>query len=171
VGDATFFKILKAWTAERAGGNGNSQDFATLAGRVAQRDLSGFFNAWVFSLGKPRARPALRLRTVTAPGGRQCFPAICPTGGLLDTDHLRRPGPAWPTWTGRATDPRGDQSRDGGCQSAKRTIVRRASRGGMRRMAALRAVTATGLDSCWPRRPAAREAFATRWLRGRRARS
>jgi hypothetical protein len=57
VGDATFFKILKAWTAERAGGNGNSQDFATLAGRVAQRGLSGFFNAWVFSPGKP-PRPA-----------------------------------------------------------------------------------------------------------------
>jgi hypothetical protein len=53
VGDRTFFKILKTWTAERAGGNGNSRDFATLAGRVARRDLSGFFNAWVFSPGKP----------------------------------------------------------------------------------------------------------------------
>jgi hypothetical protein len=57
VGDVTFFKILKAWTAAEAGGNGTSQDFASLAGRVAHRDLSGFFNAWVFSAGKP-PRPA-----------------------------------------------------------------------------------------------------------------
>jgi hypothetical protein len=53
VGDTTFFKILKAWTATRARGNGDSHDFAALAGRVARRDLSGFFTAWVFSPGKP----------------------------------------------------------------------------------------------------------------------
>jgi hypothetical protein len=53
VGDATFFKILKAWTASRADGNGDSHEFAALAGQVAHRDLSGFFNAWVFSPGKP----------------------------------------------------------------------------------------------------------------------
>lgn len=53
VGDGTFFRILKAWTARNAGGEGTTQDFATLAGQVAHRDLSGFFDAWVFSAGKP----------------------------------------------------------------------------------------------------------------------
>ncbi|MEV6847296.1 M1 family aminopeptidase [Actinoplanes sp. NPDC051411] len=57
VGDSTFFKILKAWTVQKAGGNGTSHDFAVLASRVAKRDLSGFFTAWVFSPGKP-PRPA-----------------------------------------------------------------------------------------------------------------
>jgi hypothetical protein len=59
VGDATFFAIVKAWVRDRAGRNGGSQDFATLAGKVAHRDLSGFFNTWVFGSGKP-PRPAGR---------------------------------------------------------------------------------------------------------------
>jgi peptidase M1-like protein len=81
VGDSAFFKILKTWTAERSGGNGNSHDFAALASRVAGRDLSGFFTAWVFSAGKPPYPGASGPNAkVTAGPPRHGLPGLLPTG-------------------------------------------------------------------------------------------
>jgi len=53
VGDDAFFRILKAWTAERRYGNGSSAEFQTLAERVSGRSLGGLFQDWLFKPGKP----------------------------------------------------------------------------------------------------------------------
>ncbi|GAB3953491.1 M1 family metallopeptidase [Micromonospora vulcania] len=47
VGDDTFFRILRSWTAERAEGNATTADFVALAERVAGRQLRAFFDAWL----------------------------------------------------------------------------------------------------------------------------
>ncbi len=49
VGDETFFRILKGWVEHRYDGNGSTQDFAAFAAHTAGRDLTSFFDAWLFS--------------------------------------------------------------------------------------------------------------------------
>ncbi|WP_213007604.1 M1 family metallopeptidase [Paractinoplanes toevensis] len=53
VGDRTFFRILKTWTATYNGGNATSADFQATAEHVAGRKLDDIFRAWVFTAGKP----------------------------------------------------------------------------------------------------------------------
>lgn len=53
IGDARFFAVLRAWTAEHRHGNATSKEFAATASRVSGEDLSRFFRTWVFSPGKP----------------------------------------------------------------------------------------------------------------------
>jgi methionine-rich copper-binding protein CopC len=53
VGDQMFFDILAAYRAQYAGGGATSAQFADVASSVAGRDLSWFFNEWVFGIGAP----------------------------------------------------------------------------------------------------------------------
>ncbi|MEV4658293.1 M1 family metallopeptidase [Micromonospora sp. NPDC049301] len=53
VGDDTFFRILRTWTAERAGGNATTSDFVALAERVANRQLRPLFDAWLVGGAAP----------------------------------------------------------------------------------------------------------------------
>ncbi|MEV1332929.1 M1 family metallopeptidase [Micromonospora costi] len=53
VGDDTFFRILRAWTAERRDGNGSTQDLVALAERVAGRQLRPLFDAWLVGGSAP----------------------------------------------------------------------------------------------------------------------
>ncbi|MBQ0904819.1 M1 family metallopeptidase [Micromonospora sp. U21] len=53
VGDDTFFRILRTWTAERAGGNATTSDFVALAERVADRQLRPLFDAWLVGGAAP----------------------------------------------------------------------------------------------------------------------
>lgn len=53
VGDQAFFAILRAWTAERRGGNGTTDDFVELAERVSGKQLDGLFDAWLYGTTKP----------------------------------------------------------------------------------------------------------------------
>ncbi|HTI33572.1 MAG TPA: M1 family aminopeptidase, partial [Miltoncostaea sp.] len=53
VGDDAFFAILRAWYAENRNGNVTTDDFTELAERIADTDLSAFFDAWLVQPGKP----------------------------------------------------------------------------------------------------------------------
>ena len=53
VGDATFFEILQTWADTYAGQNVTTDDFIGLAESLAQQDLGGLFEAWLFSPEKP----------------------------------------------------------------------------------------------------------------------
>jgi Peptidase family M1 domain/Peptidase M1 N-terminal domain/Immune inhibitor A peptidase M6 len=53
VGDATFFRILRTWTATHRYGNVSTAQFTALAEKLAGRDLDDLFDAWLFTGGKP----------------------------------------------------------------------------------------------------------------------
>jgi aminopeptidase N len=53
VGDETFFRILKEWVAENHDGNGDTHGFVRHSSAVAGRDLSAFFDAWLFGALTP----------------------------------------------------------------------------------------------------------------------
>jgi hypothetical protein len=49
VGDAAFFRILRTWTATRAGGNVTTPEFVALAERISGTQLDTLFDAWLFA--------------------------------------------------------------------------------------------------------------------------
>ncbi|MFG1775382.1 M1 family metallopeptidase [Micromonospora sp. NPDC049048] len=53
VGDDTFFRILRTWTAERRDGNATTDDLVALAERVAGRPLRPLFDAWLVGGSAP----------------------------------------------------------------------------------------------------------------------
>ena len=52
-GDATFFRILRAWAAEHHDGHGTTKQFVRLAQRKSGKDLNHLFTTWLYSPGKP----------------------------------------------------------------------------------------------------------------------
>ncbi|MFT2019172.1 M1 family metallopeptidase [Streptomyces sp. 796.1] len=56
VGDRTFFRLLHTWTAEHRHATVTTKDFIALAERLAHRDLSNLFHAWLYEKGKPKLR-------------------------------------------------------------------------------------------------------------------
>ena len=77
VGDDVFFRILKGWVESRYDGNGSTQDFVRHASQTAGRDLTAFFDAWLFSDVTPEMpawepiepAPERRRRGGAEPGG------------------------------------------------------------------------------------------------------
>ncbi|WP_394827811.1 M1 family metallopeptidase [Pendulispora albinea] len=57
VGDATFFRILKAWQFDRANRTGTIEQFIALSERLARKPLKDIFNLWLFTKGRPPAPP------------------------------------------------------------------------------------------------------------------
>ena len=53
VGNATFWKIIRAWIREQGGGNGATEEFEEVASRVSGQDLGGFFAAWLRTPARP----------------------------------------------------------------------------------------------------------------------
>jgi hypothetical protein len=53
VGDRDFFRVLRAWAHEHAGGNAGTEDFVALAERISGRRLDAFFTTWLFTPAKP----------------------------------------------------------------------------------------------------------------------
>ncbi|MGW1895369.1 M1 family metallopeptidase [Streptomyces sp. NPDC002004] len=71
VGDKTFFKILKGWPQQRAGGNAQVGDFVAYAQKVSGTSLVSLFDTWLYEPAKPAAAPA--------PGGaRSAAAAVTP---------------------------------------------------------------------------------------------
>ena len=58
VGEDTFWRIMRTWAAERAGGTGSTEDFQALAERESGQDLDAFFQAWLFAPARPDHTPA-----------------------------------------------------------------------------------------------------------------
>ena len=53
VGESAFWTILRTWVADRAGGNGTTEEFQALAEQVSGEDLDGFFTAWLVTGERP----------------------------------------------------------------------------------------------------------------------
>ena len=49
IGDDAFFTLLQRWVAENAGTSRTTADFIALADEVAGRDLTAFFDDWLFA--------------------------------------------------------------------------------------------------------------------------
>jgi len=60
VGDATFFRIVQTWVSTHAGTNVRIEQFIATAQKVAKRDLTAFFDTWLFTGARP---------TLPGPGG------------------------------------------------------------------------------------------------------
>ena len=59
VGDRDFFRILRTWTTQHAGGNVTTSEFINLAEWISGRNLESFFDAWLFTPAKPPGLDAL----------------------------------------------------------------------------------------------------------------
>jgi len=57
VGDDAFWRILRAWQAERRHGTGTTEDFVALAERESGMELDAYFDEWLRRSGKPRFTP------------------------------------------------------------------------------------------------------------------
>jgi aminopeptidase N len=68
VGDRDFFRILRAWAARKAGGNGTTAQFIALAERISGQQLDELFETWLFTAGKPALSPAAAAAASTAAG-------------------------------------------------------------------------------------------------------
>ncbi|MFC6019555.1 M1 family metallopeptidase [Plantactinospora solaniradicis] len=53
VGDETFFRILKTWTAEKRNGNASTADLVSHAERISGRSLRPLFDAWLSGTRAP----------------------------------------------------------------------------------------------------------------------
>jgi aminopeptidase N len=53
IGDDDFWRLLRRWVSDNAGGNGSTADFQALAEEVSGDDLDGFFDAWLHASTKP----------------------------------------------------------------------------------------------------------------------
>ena len=58
VGEAAFWSIVRTWLADRAGGNGSTEQFRALAEQVSGQDLAGFFDAWLVAPTRPERTAA-----------------------------------------------------------------------------------------------------------------
>ena len=86
VGDRDFFRILRAWTTRRAGGNGTIPQFIRLAERISGEQLDDLFEVWLFTGSKPVLETAAAAQAATAAArGRRPGPSRC-TGA----ERLRR---------------------------------------------------------------------------------
>jgi aminopeptidase N len=53
LGDDTFFRLLRRWTAEHRHGNASTLQFVRLAQDVSAQDLTTFFRIWLYQKSKP----------------------------------------------------------------------------------------------------------------------
>ncbi|MGD8194454.1 M1 family metallopeptidase [Herbiconiux sp. P18] len=53
VGDPAFLSIIKGWATEHAGTSVSTAQFVDYAESVSGRDLTAFFDTWIYSTGKP----------------------------------------------------------------------------------------------------------------------
>ena len=58
LGDEAFFRLLQEWVARNSGTSRTTEDFIAVANEVAGRDLTSFFDAWLFAEDVPDAYPA-----------------------------------------------------------------------------------------------------------------
>jgi aminopeptidase N len=53
IGEEPFWRLLRTWLHQEAGGNATTQDFEALAASVSGQDLTSFFTAWLRTPSKP----------------------------------------------------------------------------------------------------------------------
>jgi len=75
IGTKPFLRVLESWTTEHRYGSADIGEFITLTEEVSGRDLSSFFDRWLYQRGKPggsaaRERPAPKAVAAKAKIGR-----------------------------------------------------------------------------------------------------
>lgn len=58
IGDDAFFSLLKSWVRDNIGTSRTTGDFVALAEKVAGKDLTTFFNNWLYATRLPDSLPA-----------------------------------------------------------------------------------------------------------------
>lgn len=53
IGEEPFWRLLRTWLQQEAGGNATTQDFEALASSISGQDLTSFFAAWLRTPAKP----------------------------------------------------------------------------------------------------------------------
>jgi aminopeptidase N len=53
IGEEPFWRLLRTWLQQEAGGNATTQDFEALAASISGQDLTSFFTAWLRTPTKP----------------------------------------------------------------------------------------------------------------------
>jgi len=77
VGDRDFFRILRAWAAGKAGGNGTTGQFIALAERISGRQLDALFTTWLFTPAKPPPVAGSAAATASAARGQATLARSC----------------------------------------------------------------------------------------------
>jgi aminopeptidase N len=71
IGDEAFFRLLRRWIRQNAGGNVTTAQFIALAERVSGQDLGAFFDEWLFTGERPASLPAAATAERAAASVRQ----------------------------------------------------------------------------------------------------
>ncbi|MCU1392230.1 MAG: peptidase family protein [Ilumatobacteraceae bacterium] len=58
VGDTAFFQILKTWVQSNLGTSRSSKEFVALSSKIAGRDLTSFFDTWLYAPRVPATYPS-----------------------------------------------------------------------------------------------------------------
>ena len=53
MGDAAFFRLLRAWPAAHRHGNASTQDFTAFCAQFTAKDLTPLFTTWLYGRAKP----------------------------------------------------------------------------------------------------------------------
>jgi hypothetical protein len=81
IGDDAFFRLLRRWVRENAGGNVTTAQFIALAERISGQDLGDFFDEWLFTPERPASLP---------PAAAQRLGAAAVRAAPLAAQKLRR---------------------------------------------------------------------------------
>ncbi len=71
IGDEAFFRLLRRWIRQNAGGNVTTAQFIALAERVSGQDLGAFFDEWLFTGERPASLPPAATAARAAASVRQ----------------------------------------------------------------------------------------------------
>jgi aminopeptidase N len=71
VGDPVFFRILREWVERHHDGTASTESLVQHASAVAERDLRGFFDAWLYSALTPEVPELEALETAPGRRGRE----------------------------------------------------------------------------------------------------
>ena len=67
LGDPLFFRILRGWAQTNSYSNASVPQFIAFASAIANQDLTGFFQKWLYQPGKPFKDPATTAWAPTVP--------------------------------------------------------------------------------------------------------
>jgi aminopeptidase N len=90
VGDRDFFRILRAWTSRRGGGNDTVPQFIRLAERISGEELDDLFRTWLFTGSKPVLEGAAAASAAQAEAATAAGSASPARAQLREAAGLRR---------------------------------------------------------------------------------